>query len=219
MRKILRIILHWWWRLLALGAFCVTLALGLNAWFIGKTADRIQLPEEGCTAMEVGVLFGTSQYLRSGHPNPHYYGRINEAARLYRDNKIAHLLVSGDNRTRYYNEPRRMQQDLLDRGVPKSAMTLDHAGFSTFDTLKRAKEVFGIDQALLITQDYHLPRALFIADSLDMQVNGCIAQGPSWHAMKNILVRELAARLRTLGDLYIWNREPRILDDPQPLWD
>ncbi|WP_404420047.1 vancomycin high temperature exclusion protein [Marinospirillum sp.] len=219
MRKILRRILHWWWRLLALGAFSVTLALGLNAWFIGKTADRIQLPEEGCTTMPVAILFGTSQYLRSGHPNPHYYGRINLAARLYQENQAAHLLVSGDNRTRYYNEPGRMQQDLLDRGIPKTAMTLDHAGFSTFDTLKRAKEVYDIDQAILITQDYHLPRAMFIAESLGMEVQGCIAKGPKWTAMKSILTREVAARLRTLGDLYIWKREPRFLDDPKPLQD
>jgi SanA protein len=169
--------------------------------------------------MPVAILFGTSQYLRSGHANPHYYGRINLAARLYEENQAAHLLVSGDNRTRYYNEPGRMQQDLLDRGVPETAMTLDHAGFSTFDTLKRAKEVYDIDQALLITQDYHLPRAMFIAESLGMEVQGCIAKGPKWTAMKSILTREIAARLRTLGDLYVWNREPRYLDDPKPVQD
>ncbi|SFB97781.1 SanA protein [Marinospirillum celere] len=217
MRRLLRKILLWWWRLLALAALTLTLLLGVNAWFVGKTVDRINKTDAACTSMDVGILFGTSQYLRSGLPNPHYYGRINEAARLYREGKIQHLLVSGDNRTRYYNEPKRMQQDLIYRGLPETAMSLDHAGFSTFDTLKRAKQVFNVNQALLITQDYHLPRALFIAESLGIEAYGCQATGPSWTGMKNILLRELAARLRTLGDLYIWKREPRILDDPQPL--
>ncbi|WP_114417382.1 SanA/YdcF family protein [Marinospirillum perlucidum] len=217
MRKIIRKLLVWWWRLLALGALGLSLAFGINAWFVGQTSDRIETLDEGCVPLQMGILFGTSQYLRSGHPNPHYYGRIEAAARLYREGKIVRLLVSGDNRTRYYNEPARMQEDLRERGVPASALLLDHAGFSTFDTLKRAKEVYGIDKALLITQDYHLPRALFIAKSLEMESYGCTAPGPRWSAMKNILFRELAARLLTLGDLFIWHREPRLLNDPEPL--
>ena len=214
MRKLMRYLLLWWWRLLALAALGVMLLLGLNAWFVGKTSERIQTP---CRAAPVGVLFGTSQFLRSGQANPHYYGRVNLAAELYHQGRVEYLLVSGDNRTRYYNEPARMQEDLLERGVPVEAMILDHAGFSTFDTLKRAKQVFAVDQTLLITQDYHLPRALFIAHSLGLDSYGCVADGPYWTAMKSIFFRELAARLKTLGDLYIWKREPRILDDVRPL--
>lgn len=217
MRKLLRKILRLGRQLTALAAVSLTLALGINAWIVGKTADRIELPEEGCTASDLGIIFGTSHYLRSGQPNPHYYGRIDLAARLYHDQQIKHLLVSGDNRTRFYNEPRRMQQDLIERGIPESAMTLDPAGISTFDTLKRAKEVFKVDQALLITQDYHLPRAVFIAQSLNIDAQGCTAAGPEWSSMKNILVREAAARLRTLGDLYIWRRQADQLGEPQPL--
>lgn len=214
MRRLLRFLLIWWWRLLTLAALGGLFLIGLNTWFVGKTAERIHTP---CATTPVGIVFGTSRFLRSGRANPHYYGRVDLAARLYLEGKVDYLLVSGDNRTRYYNEPARMQQDLLDRGVPESAMVLDHAGFSTFDTLKRAKQVYSVEQATLITQGYHLPRALFIAHSLGLKAYGCAAEGPHWTDMKKILMRELAARLKTLGDLYIWNREPRTLDDARPL--
>lgn len=217
MRKLLRKILRWGRQLLALAAVSLALGLGLNAWILSKTAERIQLPAQGCPANDLGIVFGTSHYLRSGQPNPHYYGRIDLAADLYHQQQVKHLLVSGDNRTRFYNEPRRMQQDLIERGVPKSAMTLDPAGISTFDTLKRAKDVFKIDQALLITQDYHLPRAVFIAQALGIDAQGCTAEGPGWRSMKSILIREAAARLRTLGDLFIWQRQASQLGQPQPL--
>lgn len=189
-----------------------------NLWFVSVTSKRIIAPENGCSRdYEVALVFGTSQFLRSGRPNPHYYGRIDLAALLYQQDYIQHLLLSGDNRSQYYNEPAKMQQDLLERGVPLEAMTLDAAGVSTFDSLKRSQEVYGLNQLLLITQDYHLPRALFIADHLGLQAEGCIAQGPEWAAMRNVWFREIAARLNTLGDLYLWQRKPRVLGDPQPI--
>lgn len=208
----------WWWCFVALIAFGLVFLLASNAWLVGVTSARLVKPENGCTSdYEVALVFGTSQFLRSGRPNPHYYGRIDLAARLYQQGRIEHLLLSGDNRSQYYNEPAKMQQDLLERGVPLEAMTLDSAGFSTFDSLKRSRDVYGLHQLLLITQGYHLPRALFIADHLGLQTAGCAAQGPEWSAMRKVWFREIAARIKTLGDLYIWQREPRILGDPQPI--
>lgn len=208
----------WWWRLVALAGLCLVLILASNAWLVGVTSSRIVQPASACSSSyEVALVFGTSQFLRSGRSNPHYYGRIDLAALLYHQGHVEHLLLSGDNRTLYYNEPGKMQQDLLDRGVPVEAMTLDSAGFSTFDSLKRSRDVYGLDQLLLITQGYHLPRALFIADHLGLKTSGCAAEGPEWSAMRKVWLREVAARLKTLGDLYIWQREPRILGDPKPL--
>lgn len=218
MQKVINQLVHWGWRLLALVALGLVLLLATNAWFVAGTASRAVHPEQGCSAAyDVALVFGTSQYLRSGRSNPHYYGRINLAAQLYHQGKVQHLLLSGDNRTQYYNEPGRMQRDLLERGVPEEAMTLDHAGFSTFDSLKRSRDVYELEGLLLVTQDYHLPRALFIADSLQLDTQGCAASGPDWGDMKRLWLREVAARLRTLGDLYIWHREPRILGDPEPI--
>ncbi len=189
-----------------------------NFWFVNTTSDKVIKPENGCSRnYEVALVFGTSQFLRSGRPNPHYYGRIELAALLYQQGRVKHLLLSGDNRSQYYNEPAKMQQDLLERGVPLEAMTLDAAGFSTFDSLKRSQAVYGLNELLLITQGYHLPRALFIADHLGLKTAGCIAKGPKWSAMRTVWFREMAARLNTLGDLYIWQRKPNVLGKPQPL--
>lgn len=218
MQKLIQKLVLWWWRLLSLVALALVVLLAINAWFVARTADRAQHPDQGCSdAYRVALVFGTSQYLRSGRANPHYYGRINLAAELYHQGKVQHLLLSGDNRTQYYNEPGRMQRDLRERGVPDEAMTLDHAGFSTFDSLKRSRDVYELERLLLITQDYHLPRALFIADRLQLDTQGCAASGPEWSGMRRLWLREVAARFRTLGDLYIWHREPRILGDPEPI--
>lgn len=216
--KIHRLVFWWLRKLLTLIAFCLALLLVSNAWLVGVTSARVVYPKDGCSSnYKVALVFGTSHFLRSGRPNPHYYGRIEQAALLYRQGQIEHLLLSGDNRTQYYNEPAKMQQDLLERGVPLEAMTLDAAGFSTFDSLKRSRDVYGLQQLLLITQGYHLPRALFIADYLGLQTTGCVAEGPDWAAMRKVWFREVAARLKTLGDLYLWQREPRILGDPEPI--
>lgn len=218
MKKKVHKLTLWWWRLVALTAFCLVLLFSSNAWLVGTTSARVIQPEAGCSNnYEVALVFGTSQFLRSGRPNPHYYGRIDLAALLYHEGSVEHLLLSGDNRSLYYNEPAKMRNDLLERGVPLEAMTLDSAGFSTFDSLKRSRDVYGLHELLLITQGYHLPRALFIADHLGLLASGCAAKGPSWDAMRKVWFREIAARLKTLGDLYLWQREPRILGDPQPI--
>lgn len=218
MKKKTHRLIVWWWRFVILVVFSLLFVLGSNAWLVGMTSARVIQPDAGCASdYEVALVFGTSQYLRSGRSNPHYYGRIELAALLYHQGRIEHLLLSGDNRTLYYNEPAKMQQDLLERGVPQEAMTLDAAGFSTFDSLKRSRDVYGLHSLLLITQGYHLPRALFIADHLGLQATGCAAEGPEWAAMRKVWLREVAARFKTLGDLYLWQREPRILGDPQPI--
>lgn len=213
-----KLLTRWGLRMVALVCLSLLILVLMNIWFVSVTSARVFKPENGCAShYEVALVFGTSQFLRSGQPNPHYYGRIKLAALLYHQGSVQHLLLSGDNLSQYYNEPAKMQQDLLSRGVPLEAMTLDAAGLSTFDSLKRSQEIYGLSQLLLITQGYHLPRALFIANHLGLQAEGCAADGPEWAAMRTVWLREMAARLKTLGDLYIWQRKPSILGDPQPI--
>lgn len=190
----------------------------LNAWFVLRQESKIYQLDQVCSEdYDVAIIFGTSQFLRSGAHNPHFFGRVERGAALYHTGQVNHLLLSGDNRTLYYNEPLRMQRALTQLGVPADHTTLDYAGLSTFDTLKRARDIFQLEAAVLITQDYHLPRALYIAEHLGLDVVGCVAKGPEWSGMKRLWLREVAARFRTLGDLHIWHREPRMLGDPEPL--
>lgn len=199
---------------LLLAALCL---LAANLWVLGQTRGRIEQELAQCVAEPVGIVFGTTHWSRSGERNPHFEARMNAAARLIGLGRVKHLLLSGDNRTRYYNEPVTMWRDLRARDVRELDMTLDYAGFSTFDTLARSKEVFGVDRALLITQAWHLPRALFIADALGIEVRGCAVPTEPVDGVWRLKVREWLARAATLGDLYLWGREPYFLGPFEPL--
>jgi SanA protein len=165
-----------------------------------------------CPANDIGIVFGCGKYVAGGRTNLYYVYRIQAAADAYKAGKVKHILVSGDNHVVNYNEPENMKQDLIKAGIPEAAITLDYAGFSTFETLIRAKEVFGIHTATLITQSFHLPRALYIANALGIQAIGYAAREPygSLRTWKTE-VREILARAATFGDLHIWNRKPRFL--------
>lgn len=194
-----------------------SVVVAANAWILAKTQDRIESDLLLCVAEPVGVVFGTSYWARGGGRNPLYSARLSAASQLLRTQRVQHLLLSGDNRTRFYNEPVTMWRDLRANNVRDIDMTLDYAGFSTFDTLVRAREIFGVSNALLITQDWHLPRALFIADALDIEAKGCAAPTPAVSGVWQLHVREWLARVATLGDLYLWRREPYFLGPREPL--
>ncbi|NHH86624.1 ElyC/SanA/YdcF family protein [Cobetia sp. MB87] len=200
--------------LLAAGAMTV---VGLNLWVVMATHDRIATSPLTCQSREVGIVFGTSHGLVGGGSNPHYQARLDTAAQLYRLRRVSNLLLSGDNRTRYYNEPMTMWRDLRARNVPQEFMTLDYAGFSTFDTLVRAHKVFGVDEAVLVTQPWHLPRALFIADALGLEAVGCPAISERQPPGLKLMLREWLARAATVGDLYLWGRKPRFLGPQETL--
>lgn len=193
------------------------LFLGANAWMLGKTQARIEHQLPLCAAAPVGIVFGTTHWARGGGRNPHFEARMSAAARLVRLQRVEHLLLSGDNRTRFYNEPQAMWQDLNARHVPSEVMTMDFAGFSTYDTLVRARDVFGVERAVLVTQAWHLPRALFIADALGLEVQGCATPAEPVAGLWRLQLREWLARARTLGDLYVWGREPYFLGPLEPL--
>ncbi|MBB3142253.1 SanA/YdcF family protein [Halomonas organivorans] len=201
----------------ALALLAILLFVGANLWMLSETRERIDAQPGQCGPERVGIVFGTSHWTRSGERNPHFEGRMQAAARLYRQGRVMHLLLSGDNSTRYYNEPVTMWRDLRKREVPDAAMTLDYAGFSTFDTLSRARDVFAVDRALLITQSWHLPRALFIAEALGLEARGCAAPERPSEGVLWLRAREWVARVATLGDLYVWGREPHFLGPEEPL--
>ncbi len=143
-------------------------------------------------AERVAVVFGAG-LLRSGQPTPVLYDRVATAAELYRLGKVEKLLLSGDNRFLNYNEPGAMQKAALSLGVPESALVLDYAGRSTYDTCYRAKAIFGLTKAVLVTQAFHLPRALFICEALGLQTVGVVADrrkyGPAlaWWSLRETL--------------------------------
>lgn len=204
--------------LLWCSALVLMLATGvglLSYWIQYSTRDRIIDLPENCPLSQVAIVFGTSHRLRNGAPNPYYQGRLDVAASLFHSGRTELLLLSGDNRTMQYNEPVAMWKALRSRGIPSSTMTRDYAGFSTFDTLIRAHRVFGIEQAILVSQRWHLPRALLIARHEGIDAYGCVAPGEVQDSA--LLRREEWARIKMVWDLYVWPRQPHFLGEPEQL--
>lgn len=182
-----------------------------NIWVVVSTEKRIfndtqQLPDH-----RVALVLGTSHKLIGGASNPFFTHRMDIAAELYTLKKIDHFILSGDNRSKYYNEPAEMLKALLARGVPPASITLDFAGFRTLDSVVRSKEVFGQDKIMIITQPFHSYRALFICDYYGIDAVAMGALEPELESSLKVRVREYFARPKAVLDLYILKTSPHFL--------
>ena len=180
-----------------------------NIWVVNATKDQVFENSADLPENQVGLILGTSNKRTDGQPNPYFQYRMQAAAELYKAGKVRHLILSGDNRTRYYNEPQFMRKALLNLGVPDSVMTSDFAGLRTLDSIVRCKEIFGQSEFIVITQKFHCYRAIFIAQNYDMKVNGYVAPSMPLTYSLNVLARELLARTLAVIDLYILGKEPK----------
>jgi len=160
---------------------------------------------------KVALLLGTSRYRAGGTTNLYFQYRINTAVELYRIGKIKHIIVSGDNRVENYNEPKQMQIVLMSRGIPESAITLDYAGFRTLDSVVRCKKVFGQTKFIIISQKFHVERALFIAHKYDIDAIGFAAKDPPQKYSTRTKIREIFAKTKAVIDLYLINKKPKFL--------
>ncbi len=161
----------------------------------------------------VGVVLGTSEKGRGGGPNAYFTHRIKAAAELYHAGKVDHLLLSGDNGRRDYNEPVDMRRALIAAGVDSTDITLDYAGFRTFDSMVRAREVFGQERFTVISQRFHNERAIYIAQRSGLAVVGYNAADVTGRWGWRTRLREKAARVNVFVDLLL-GVEPHFLGDP-----
>jgi SanA protein len=139
------------------------------------------------------------------------------ALELYQQGKINVFLLSGDNAHRSYNEPWTMKRDLLKSGIPDSDIVLDYAGFRTLDSVVRAKKVFEADHFVIITQKFHCERALFIAQSNNIDAICLAVPEPRGLAGFKIRLREVLARGKAVIDLYVLDIQPRFLGPKEPI--
>ncbi len=151
---------------------------------------RIVSPEQAPT-VPVALVFGAGLAARD-EPSAVLAERIDAAVSLYRSRKVRKVLVSGDNSERYHDETRAMRRYAVERGMPEEDVISDWAGLSTYDSCFRAKALFGVNRAILVTQDFHLPRALFIANSLGIDADGVAAD--AGREESSYAVRELFSR-------------------------
>ena len=169
-----------------------------QAFFVELRYRRRIVGSEGAPEAPVALVFGAGLE-RGGTPSPILRQRLDAAVALYRIGKVKKLLVSGDNTDRYHDETASMRHYLLALGLPQSDVLGDHAGVSTYDSCFRAREVFQVRRAILVTQDFHLPRALFIANSLGIESWGVAADAPAdWtrrYRLRELLARAMAVPL------------------------
>ncbi|MFJ8953464.1 vancomycin high temperature exclusion protein [Streptomyces sp. NPDC102381] len=162
-------------------AVCV-LALLPATWLFVSTGDRLRTVADAPRG-EVAVVFGAG--LWNGEPSPYLAHRLDAAAELYRTGKVRVLLVTGDNSREEYDEPDAMRAYLTRHGVPSRAVVSDYAGFDTWDSCVRAKKIFGVDRAVLVTQDFHARRAVALCEAAGVSSYGIGVAEPhdvTWYA-------------------------------------
>lgn len=158
----------------------------------------------------VGLLLGTAKYLKNGGINPYYSYRISAATSLLKAKKIDYLIISGDNGRQEYNEPEMMRSDLIAAGIDSTRIYLDYAGFRTFDSMIRLREIFSQDTVTVISQKFHNERALYIAKREGITATGFNAQDVTAAAGLRTQLREKLARVKVFAD-YLFNTSPRFL--------
>jgi SanA protein len=168
-------------------------------------------------ARRVAIVFGAGLY-RDGSAGPVLRDRIQTAVKLYQNGKAEKLLMSGDNRFVNYNEPEAMRQYALELGVPDGTIVLDYAGRRTYDTCYRASAIFGVKSAILVTQAFHLPRALFLCNSLGVESTGVAADNTYFLKRSRLYwnFREVFATFQSLLDVYLLKPLP-VLGNPEPI--
>lgn len=182
-----------------------------NIWVVRSTRNSVLSAYDRLPDHRVGLVLGTSHKTTSGLPNQFFEKRMDTAAELYKIGKIDHFIVSGDNRSKFYNEPFEMRKALMSRGIPSSAITLDFAGLRTLDSVVRSKEIFGQDKIIIITQPFHSYRALFISTYYNMDAVAVVASEPELDISFKVRIREYFARTMAVLDLYVLKTAPRFL--------
>jgi SanA protein len=204
-------------RLVALGVVCGLLAVAvpnLVVWLGGRTpvtSDVRKVPHA-----QAALVLGAQVY-RDGRPSIMLRDRVNAAAELYRAGRVDKLLLSGDHSRVDYDEVGTMRSLLLAQGIPARDIFTDHAGFDTWDSAQRAKRVFDVSSAVVVTQRFHMARALYDARRAGLKVTGYAADRRDYgRVMRRLRVREAAARVKTLADV-VTGADPHFLGTEIPI--
>jgi SanA protein len=186
-----------------------------NYWLKASATPYLYNRLENVPIGETGLLLGTTKWVTKGKKNDYFVNRTEAAAMLFHNGKIKHIIVSGDS-SKHYNEPREMSDALLALGVPSTAITLDYAGFRTYDSVLRCLRKYKQHNITIISQTSHNYRAVFIARGLGMQAVAFNAKAPDGTEGKPNY-REFWARLSAIADVYIFKPKTRNIGQPVEL--
>jgi SanA protein len=189
-----------------------------DRWIISNTKKQVFNDIKLLPDNKVGLVLGTVKGASDGRRNLFFDYRIKAAVELFRAGKIKHIIVSGDNHVAGYDEPSDMRDALMAEGIPSSCITLDYAGFRTFDSVPRCKKVFGQSKFTIISQKFHNERALFIANKSEgIDAVAYNAQEVSFSFHPKTFIREYFARVKCVLDVYLLNTKPKFLGKPEVL--
>lgn len=214
LKRVLKFISKTLWILLLAGVGVLILArtlTGLMGW-----ARNYSL--EDAPSRPVAIVFGAG-LTRSGGASAVLRDRIQTAADLYFSGRVQKLLMSGDNSFEDYNEPAAMRDYALSLGIPAEDIVLDYAGRRTYDTCYRAREIFGVREAILVTQSFHMPRAVYLCNALGIDGVGVTAENYNYRRSSLVFwnIRELAATVAAFIDVHVTRPLP-ILGQPEPIF-
>jgi len=210
--------LKWTWRVIR-----TLVLLGLLVFFLPRFVTSIYavfrtFSPEDVSPERVTIVFGAG-LRRDGSPTAVLRDRVDTAARLYFAGKVEKLLMSGDNRVVDYNEPESMRRYARQLGVPDEAIVLDYAGRRTYDTCYRAKAIFGVESTILVTQKFHMSRALFTCNALGLKAVGVEAENYYYLKRSRLYwnIREQFATVGAFWDVY-FKRPLPVLGEPEPIF-
>lgn len=203
--------------LILLVVFGVGTVISINAYVKSRVKEQIVTQEEAITVQDVDCILVLGCLVKNnGEPSHMLEDRLRRAVELYHAGVAPKILMSGDHGQKEYNEVEAMKQYAIEQGVPSEDIFMDHAGFSTYESCYRAKEIFGVEKVILVTQEYHLYRALYIADKLGLEVYGVNADYRTYINQKMRDIREILARVKDFFYV-VFRPEPTYLGEEIPI--
>lgn len=202
---------------LILGILGAATVLGINLWVTGSVKDSILTEQQASQLQDVDCIIVLGCQVRNdGTPSHMLEDRLKQGVALYDLGAAPKLLMSGDHGTEGYDEVDTMKRYAVDAGVPSADVFMDHAGFSTYETVYRAKEIFQAEKVVIVTQRYHLYRALYIAEALGLEAYGVAAEYRRYSGQFARNVREVLARVKDFG-MAIFQPDPTYLGENIPI--
>ena len=189
------------------------IAMGINSYVKGIGKKYIILPEQAAELKDVDCILVLGCKVKdNGEPSDMLADRIRRGIELYESGAAPKIIMSGDHGQADYDEVNTMKQIAVDNGVPSIDVFMDHAGFSTYESIYRAKEIFGVEKMIIVTQDYHLYRALYIAESFGIEAYGVNADYREYWGQSKRDAREILARFKDFATV-TFKPEPTYLGE------
>ena len=203
--------------LASLFTLVATIVAGTNIYIVSRASDRIISSEDALLLTDVDCVLVLGCFVRpDGSPSNMLYDRLDVGTSLYLDGAAPKILMSGDHGRTEYDEVNNMKQFALDREIPAEDIFMDHAGFSTYDSMYRARDIFACKKIIIVTQEYHLYRALYVAESLGIEAYGVAADSREYVGQWTRDIREVAARTKDFF-MVTFNMDPVVLGDVIPI--